>query len=139
MLVITGCHGCDHPETPKCWESQAGYAHLHNWEYELLCPANGDPKADCASWFECGCKSDDPYEMQDEPCPTSPTGEHRYFSFTGGLCCPTSHCFVQENDGLGDAVSYLDVKAFRRYPVTFEVEDETDVSLEIVTSVRAAG
>lgn len=88
-----------------------------------------DPRADCASWFPCGCTADDPYEIADDPCPHSPTSEHKYFSCEG-LCAPTDQCFVAGNDDLSDAAADSGIVAGPgRYEVGFEVEDETGLSL----------
>jgi hypothetical protein len=87
------------------------------------------PRADCASWLPCDCTYDDPYEIADDPCPTSPTGEHRYVSYEG-LCAPTGQCFVATNDDLRDAaVDSGIVTGPGRYEVGYAVEDETGLSL----------
>lgn len=107
------------------------------WRYELLCPAPADEPAGCNSWWPCACNEgkdhDERIDDSYESCPTSPVGDHQYFSFCGELCIPKpGTCFARDHDCLSDAASYLGIKVPGHYLVDDEVEDETDLSLHLI-------
>jgi hypothetical protein len=97
-------------------------------EYAIECPGLTPT---CMSWTEC---TDPTCATRDDP--DGDEGvlhgvDHRWFSF--GWCVPDGECFVASNDYLATAAEYIDRGKLPpgRYPVTFSVEDETDLVLDL--------
>lgn len=103
-------------------------------QYAIKCPHPIEKRYQvCAEWNSCGCTAEDIdaiLDLEDRPCPTSPTKEHRYFGELGDLCSPTTRCFVQGNDYLPDAASEV-ARQPGEYRIAWDVEDQTELLLEL--------
>lgn len=76
----------------------------------VTCPHDRDDfERGCVMWFECGCRPEDPYEVDGEVCPNSKKGRlhQMILGGPGVLCVPSRQCFVVDNEYLNDAVSDL--------------------------------
>lgn len=108
-------------------DEQTGF---HRFDYQVECDADDPHHAACAMWVECACDpGEDPAYVEEEPCPTSPTGEHRMFSF--GLAQPAGECIVADSPDLADAADDLRLTAPGRYGVGYDVEDEQYLYLHL--------
>lgn len=106
-------------------------------DYRVVCDAADPHTAACAMWVECGCEpGEDPALTEEEPCPSSPTGEHRLFVF--GLAKPAGECFVAANPHLGDAARDLHLCAPGCYEVDYDVVDEEGLNLLLAGSEPSA-
>lgn len=106
--------------------------HGDTWTIKVLCPGvpDGQPALPCASWHGCGCVSpgDDPLTVEyqaflEQPCPDSPTGEHRYLEADEVTAAPTGGCWYQEID-ITDAADGL-IPGPGMWPVNVGAEEET--------------
>jgi hypothetical protein len=90
--------------------------------YSVTCPHDRDDfDRPCVTFYECGCVAEDPYDIEDDPCPKSPTGHHQMVNGgPGALCAPSRHCFVADNDHLQDEAAGMPPGD---HAVDFEVED----------------
>lgn len=107
------------------------------------CPAGGDPAAGCAAWKLCGHHQDpddddsDMYEIAEDPCEHSPTGEHQVLN--GELMMPTPDCYVASNADLSDAAQDALVGLWSdehpkpgRHPVEWRCEDGEWLYLSLI-------
>jgi hypothetical protein len=111
------------------WKPEDG----DQWTIEVLCPGKpaGADVLPCATWLPCACTppTEDPLtsEFQEflrQPCPTSPTGEHRHLAEAGFVGAPTGGCWFQESDHTPDQAAEI-ATAPGLWPVHAEVWDET--------------
>lgn len=106
--------------------------HGDTWTIKVLCPGvpDGQPVLPCATWQQCGCvpPGTDPLTVEyqaflEQPCPDSPTGEHRYLEVDGVTAAPTGGCWYQEVD-VTDAADGLTTRP-GMWPVNVGCEEET--------------
>lgn len=115
-----------------------------DWVITVECPGlrPGETVLSCASWEPCRCKAPEDeltegfQKFLDQPCPDSPTGQHRFLSGAGFVGAPTDDCWYQVSDGTQEAAEEV-TSGPGVYPVHVGAFDDTTPEFEVIADLAA--